>query len=427
MQYRGPHKQPATFGEIVVGWLFSAILIATLYVLYSTWPWWLLAVPFLFLLPVRRIEKPAEAFRKSLSAETGDLAANKVRKALVRTLLWLGIISALICFIKDVHLHNLDWALVPLVSLCLSYRLRLFSPPAKKWPKLRSALNSNLFEVLAISVVVLAIYSILLCWLQSLALNDTTLGRLEEWDERVQTVHEFLEVHTPKLVTFLMVLAVTIALRFMASIHPQLLGVAKRASGTIAWTTKWVERVSTVAAIAASLTFLATGESGPASQIGITLRTAKEEYTHFQSAVERRVDDTLRQTILEKAWSERPRTIRVAMIQSARFLEERGGLDKLRDKAHIIYDISVPDLQGVPSTVKLNTPSDHHIPADTAPEPSWTPVQIHQAAVDPSLFQEKEPTEDTEKKDAEDEIAKRAFEDFGPKTISSITPQRLGP
>src|SRR6202012_53518 len=125
-----------------------------------------------------------------------------------------------------------------------------------------------------------------------------------------------------------------------------------------------------------------------ASQIGITLRAAKEEYKHFQSAVERRVDDALRQAIIEKAWSERPRPIRVATMQSARFLQERGEFDALRNKAHSIYDISIPDLQGVPSTAKLNTPDHHRATVDTAPDPTWTPAQIHQAAMDPSLSQE---------------------------------------
>jgi len=263
MLNHGSHGRGSSPAESAGGCLVFLVFIAVCWVLLFTWPWWLLAIPFIVLIPVFRVQKLKEALYKSFSNGIGDVEVNKVRKAVLRALFLLGVGTAFICLLEDVHLYNLAWALFPVLCLCISYRLRSFSVQDKRWPRLRRAVYTNLFEFLAISVAVLGVYSVLMLWLRSLPLDDVTLEKLMRWDERVQAVHEFLELHTPKLATFLLILAFVVALRLMASLRPRFLGVAEGTNKAIVSGTKWFERISTASALAASLTFLATADDGP--------------------------------------------------------------------------------------------------------------------------------------------------------------------
>jgi hypothetical protein len=231
------------------------------------------------------------------------------RQTLMRALFLLGAISAFICCF-DVGLEKLEWWLIPLPLLVLALRLRSLSIQGGRLPRLQRALCSNLLELLLIAFIVLVLYAVALWWFQSVPLNAVTLQTLREWDKHIEDTHKFIEAHTPKIGVFIVLLSIVIALRLVAAIHPALTGLTSGTTKLLAGSAKWTGRISTLVALAGSLTFLATQE-GPGRRIALVLRDAKQDYEHFRSTLEEQTDLLLRRSLLERAWAERPPILRL--------------------------------------------------------------------------------------------------------------------
>jgi hypothetical protein len=403
------------------GGLVLIFLIAFVWVLVETWPWWLAVPPFIF--AVALIVN--DGFRSRVVKIAGtrqlepDLAT--LRKKVLRYALALGVMSALICAV-GAGLSEMAFWLVPIVSFAVVLRLRMVTIKEGHWSRFRRALYENILELLLISVAVLVFYSIVLAWLQSVPLVTATLGKLESWDRGVYRAHEWLDDHQPSIKILLALSGLVMFLRLVAATWPALAHLAAKTSVLLVNGVKWSERISTAVALAASLTFLATEEGGPGRQIGLTIRDAKQEYEHFQSTVTGRVDAKLRAVLLAKAWNERPAALKKEMANSAFFQNERAKFEDERAKAEQLFQVQPASTENFPLSADLpqawvTDEVPQKVPAtDASPiDQAWTPMQIHDASKEaenlrPASFAE-EPKEES---GPIDDMTKEAFDRIFP-------------
>jgi hypothetical protein len=178
---------------------------------------------------------------------------------------------------------------------------------------------------------------------------------------------------------------------------------------------KWTERAGTAAAVAASLTFLATQPGGPLQSIGLTLRDAKVTYDHFQTAVRNKIDRSIRQALVSQAWVNRPPNVRATLDHSAQFCDDRKKFDEMRKKAKETFDIEPSSKERFPLSAEI--PNGETAVGDIPEEPalSWTPKDLQQAASesDALLAKNEEKTSD-EKSEAIDEMAVKVLDELPP-------------
>jgi hypothetical protein len=390
----------------------GAIVLAIL--LLVTWPWWLFVPPIAFLVALAVRPGFRSRIRLSFTQEAVDPDVARFRKLLTGWLFSLGAISGIVCAFDSGRV-GLQWWLIPLPLLAAAFQLRALSIREGRWPRLQRALCSNLMELLSIAAVVLACYSLALWWLQSVSLDSWTLGRLRAWDEGIHSTHEFIEEHEFKLKALVLFLAVTLALRIATAIRPALAGFSTAATARMAETSKWLGRAISFVALAASLTFLATGEDSPAARIAMALRDAKGNYEHFQSAIEQKTDRLLCEAVIQKAWAARPQTLRDAMVQSASLQKERDRFEAMRTRARESYSIE-PEPVSFP--LSLETPEDDSTTSDapaSEPDDTWTPKSLNEAA---SSADAEGPSE-KEKEEAgpAEEMARDALEELKPEEV----------
>ncbi len=399
------------------GSLVILILVVFVWLLRVTWPWWLL-LPLVGALVALAI-RPAFRNRVRVVFWHEDVAPEIAlfRRRAARTLFVIGIITTAICSFT-VRFENLPWWLIPLVLIGLALRLRALSPFDGRGARFNKALCANLTELLSITVIVLACYSLALFCLQAVSLDNTTLGKLTAWEGRVAATHEFLERYSPRLIGTLALLAVILGLRIAASLRPSLAQWTNRFIVFLAGGAKWLGRISSAAAIAATLTFLATGDSGPTQKIGLTLRDAKQDYDHFQAALAVNADSFLRQALAERAWNQRPQPLREEMDQSAQFLAERRQYEDMRERAK---DSSQAVVDAAPLSFPASVDVASYVSADDTgsasaepPAPSWTPGALRQASEEADTVPDNGGKEPSVAEETTDELAHQAFEQLLP-------------
>jgi hypothetical protein len=316
----------------------------------------------------------------SFTCEQVDEETALFRKVFLRVLVGTGVLSAIACGIFAGQ-DNVEWWLIPACLLAAAARLSALSPGQGRWAGLHRAIAGNLFELLLIAVAVLATYSVALLWLQSVELDSRTLGWLITWDRRIRETHEFLEHHQLKLVQLLCLIALITALRIAAAARPALAGLSRATASTISGGTKWFGRISTLMAVAASFTFLATEDGSPACRIGLALRDAMKDYEHFQTALSESVERQLAQAIVDNAWKARPAPLKREMLQAAQLQQEKDQLEEMGRTAEQLFDIRQAPDTGTPRNDETarEKASRKERPTDP-PASSWTPIELREAA-----------------------------------------------
>jgi hypothetical protein len=350
----------------------------------------------------------------SFTREQVDEETAFFRKVFLRVLVATGVLSAIACGIFAEQ-DNVEWWLIPVFLLAAAARLSALSQGQERWAGLHRAIAGNLFELLLIAVAVLAAYSVALLWLQSVELDSRTLGWLVTWDRRIRETHEFLEHHQLKLVQLLCLIAVITALRIVAAVRPALAGLTRATASTISGGTKWFGRISTLMAVGASFTFLATEDGGPASRIGLALRDAMKDYEHFQTALSESVERQLAQAIVDDAWKARPVPLKREMLQAAQLQQEKDQLEDMRRTAEQLFDIRQAPDTGTPrndETAKEQA-SRKERPTDP-PAPSWTPTELREAASAADSSSSEGNDKEESGNEATVELAHKVFEQLVP-------------
>jgi hypothetical protein len=380
-----------------------------IFVLFEAWPWDLL-LPIAGYL-VALIAKPGlrKKFWLSFTKSDVDTETGKHRSVLMRILFAAAVLATFVC-VDYFSTENFTWCLIPLSFLCLSYRLRSLRKLAGRWIRLRTALTENIFELLFIAFIVLAIYSSALVWLRNLPLENTTLGTLRLWDERVKSIHGGLEHLEPGFSFLLLGLALLLVVRIVVEVHLALLRVSQTAVSALGKGAKWFERISTAAALASSLTFLGTGEQGVAARISVALKKATSEYESFQSKVEEAMEVEVRRASISKSWNARPAPLKATLSDSWHFEQKRAGFDALEAKAQERFQMSVALPIDVPLAMQMKTPDQPS--SVSVPEATWTPARID-GANDEAGQLEQEENKDEIGKDRDD-VEEKLFEQMIP-------------
>jgi hypothetical protein len=400
------------------GFIILLLFIGLIWLLVVTWPWWLLAPPFIGLIVLLTFVVKDRILRQQIIAgfkreEVGPEAA-QARRILMYGLFITGGVSALVCLLAT-GADDVQWWLVPLILISPALRLCSLSSKSSKWPRMQRAISENLFELLVIASVVLLAYTIVLWRFHTIVLDDQTLEKLTEWDKKIQEAHEGFEHYKPGLFTSLVLLGSVLLFRFVAEVWPVLKNATGRMTSYLMAGVKWSERTGTAIAIAASLTFLATGPDGPLRVIGVALKDAKANYEHFQTAVTSQVDLSMRQALVSKAWENRPANVRASLDRAAQFCVERKKFEDMQNDAKASFDIEPSEAEDFPLSAEF--PQRETAVVDTPSEPStdWTPKQLRQAAEESAApMKNNETAAEGEKNEAVDEAAEKVLDELSP-------------
>ena len=246
----------------LLGALCFGAFVGVIWFLVWAWPWWLLAFPAVFVGGMILDPRFRSRIGVTFSAGKVNSVESLFRRRLMRWLLGFGTFSVIICALA-VGSEKLSWWLVPILFLASGLRLTsLRSKESGSESNLKSALSDNFFEFLVMAALTLTAYTLVLAWLQTVRLDEVTLDKLREWDKRARELHELLEKHEPGLKTAVAVFCVVVLLRVATSARPAFAGLTTQTTALLAKGTKWLERVSTVVALAASKTFLSINPGG---------------------------------------------------------------------------------------------------------------------------------------------------------------------
>ena len=399
----------------VLGSILVLAAIGIIWFLVWSWPWWLLAIPVTVAVLMVIKQKLRGALARSFLEVTLDPPTARFRKQLVLLLAVLGAISALVC-VFAAGTEDLPWWLVPVLLLTLTARLvGLSGVEGEPWSRFKRALAGNFFELGGMATLTLAAYSVVLMWFRTVPLDDMTLENLKEWDKYTHEIHEFLEIHSPGIASFAIFLVVLFVLRAAARVYPSWAGAAKETTALVANGIKWLERASTAAALAASLTFLSIAAGGPLIRVSLKLRDAKQEYAHFEGAVSEIADRALSKEIVNNAWNSRPIPLRNAMRQAAEFQQKRSDFKDTQKEAETKFGLEQVWPADIPHEIAIGEAvvPDVSQPGNTAPPDEaagdWTPRSIHDAAAEVDAEGSSRDAAFAPSDDR-DEIAERAFE-----------------
>jgi hypothetical protein len=363
--------------------LFLVLFCAAIWALVETWPWWLLLFPLVSIVVLATNPQLRNKVWAAFRDEDVDPDTARIRGKVARRVGVLGAIAAFVCLV-GAGLSDSQWWLIPIVLLIPAIRLYAMDCRSRKWPLLQRALCDNLLEFIVIAGIVLVVYTIALAKFGALPLNDMTLGKLQGLEEAVEAKHKYLEDHKPGFYMLLTCLFAMFALRMSAKTWPVLRNSATRTMKLIVGAVTWTERASCAAAIAASLTFLATQEDGPLRlPITLSLKNASEDYKSFRGDLRDRADIALRHALVSKAWVVRPPELKEKMISAEEFYRERNEFQSEQSKAE--GDFGISPMKEAPFPLAVRVPnSDVTVEAGGVPEdspsPSWTPADLHKAA-----------------------------------------------
>jgi hypothetical protein len=333
--------------------LVLVLLCAVGWVLVATWPWWLLLFPLVAIVVLATNPQLRNKVLAAFRDEEVDLETARIRGRVARRVGALGAIAAFFCLV-GAGLDDLQWLLIPILLLIPAIRLYAMDCKSRKWPLLQRALCDHLLEFFVIAGTVLVAYTIALGKFRALPLDDTTLGKLRSLEEVAEAKHKYLEDHKPGFYALLTCLFAMFALRMAAKTWPVVRNSAARTMKLIMGAVTWTERASCAAAIAASLTFLATQESGPLRlPITLSLKNAGEDYKSFRSDLRDRADIALRYALVNRALMERPPELKEEMTRAEEFYRERKELQSEQSKAEEAFGISPKKEEPFPLAAKL--------------------------------------------------------------------------
>jgi hypothetical protein len=400
------------------GLLLLFLFCAAIWVLVETWPWWLLLFPLVSTIVLATNPQLRNKVWAAFRDEKVDPDTARSREKAAQRVGVLGAIAACVCAV-GVGLSDLQWWLIPILLFIPAIRLYAMDCKSRKWPLLQRALCDNLLEFILIAGIVLVAYTIALAKFGALPLNDMTLGKLQALEETVEAQHKYLEDHKPGLYALLSCLLAMFALRMTSKTWPVLRNSATRTMKLIVGAVAWTERASCAAAIAASLTFLATQENGPLRlPITLSLKNASEDYKSFRSDLRARADIALRYALVNRAWTERPQELKEAITSAGEFYRERSEFQSEQSKAEQNFGIRLKKDEAFPLAIQVPnadvTVEPGGVPEDLPP-PSWTPADLQKAAGEAADLRRAQLNEPHGENNEEiEEIAKETFDEILP-------------
>ena len=299
--------------NVAIGVLFLLVL-GFIWLLTFAWPEWLLYPPALFATCWLLSSRLRQAFRQSFRAKP----SNGMEKRRAIKFAWGFFIYGVVAGLNTMYWggrSDIQWWFLPICSLAIAaWQFEVTSEPG-----IRRALCKNLKELLMIAATVLGGYVLVLESLSFSDLEAIPIERLEFWEEQVKATHETLEHHKLTIGIISAILVSVLALRLAKAVWPSISRWADRIPEMLVTGVKWSGRLSTIFAIAASITLLATDETGPIHKVTLTLKNAEEDYKHFAGEVQTEVDHTLRQALVLSALRQRPENVQNAMARLAAF------------------------------------------------------------------------------------------------------------
>ncbi len=290
-----------------------------------------------FLASFRSGEDPREASERSPEAEatpTSPIPFAKFRMYLGRWFLVTGAIAAILCAVKAGVEEDFAWWLIPAALLTAAMRLLALSLAAPEGAtqtllaRVLRTLCANLFELLFTLSFVLTLYSLAMAWLATRNLDAFTLAHLIAWDAWVRHIHTWLDEHKLAFKQAAILFVFVLALRLLAAFRPALGAFAANTSTLIVHGVKWLGRVSSIFAIAASLTFLSTAENGDTgSRIRVSLASAEEAYVGLQSSVADEVDRDLREAVVARVLAASPAAASATLVDAVTVDQQKSRYD----------------------------------------------------------------------------------------------------
>ena len=343
------------------------------FVLYITFPYWLLVFPVgvAFLL-ARWAYKNGGNLKLALYSSEVDVTTSRLREILICTFLLLGALGIFLCFLIPSNVHLIYMMAGTLAILVLVLHLSMLSKAepasvrAAELVLLRPAreaetekarrpfsyylLKSSREFFVSIFLVVLA-FSLVALWLTQIPSDDITLGRLRLFEDTLQRAHVFLESLKFTPVESFVLVAALWCLRFM-----ELRLVGRTVVVDVAWKRlrvplKVMEKAVLVTATGCCITFLGTGKGGVIEPFSAKIRDLDAEYTDFQREVRSVTDTAIRNSLVERAWRERPAFLTANLRTAVTLIEHTDEYKARAREAALKYQLKESpggDTRGLP-------------------------------------------------------------------------------
>lgn len=303
-----------------------------------------------------------DAERESLSESPRRTGARAPLEALaIQFLLYCALAAGVSVATARHPVHVALWW-VALDLLLLALRQIPAEDPTDVVDHVIIEVRKNLFELLVIAGVVLGL-GCLVQWRYELTpLPETTLAELLALEHHIEVVHDTLEVYKPAIKTLALLSVLFLVARVLCARFPAFRAPTKVGAIAVVWSLSWLGRLSTAFALAAALTFLATGPAGPVAQVRITLRDALDEYNNLQSKLAEAAEPAAREALLQRFWNERPTELKVAITEALEFEKVRGAYEEESQR------LGQVDVRGEEARRGVPSPLDRPLP-DRPPPP----------------------------------------------------------
>lgn len=398
------------------GWAGCLLLVTlgAIWGIISTWPWPLLILPIVFAISLATSSRFRTAFRHALRQSPVSIDEKVDHARLQSACFWLAAGYALLCALT-LRWQSLQWWLIPIALAAAGTRLWALSRHSGRGARLIRVTAEHLSEFLTICAIVLALYTALLGWFCTWPIDAWTLEHLRRLDERVVYVHEAIERYKPHVGALLVIFIVIYSIGLLGRSRRRNIRSGSMIASWFAGGVRWSGRLATAAAIAASLTYLATEADGPLATISLSLRDAKRVYEEFNRELTAKVDTLLRDILLHQVWVERPPAVITEMHRSHAFFEARTQYEGAAAEANKRYDIHQDAIPGISESVPTESRLPPVEPTQTGDEDQWTSLGLKKAQLDlarwsPPNFRQELPKSD----DPAEETAKEDFAEMLP-------------
>ncbi len=390
------------------------VAIATIGGFVKTWPWPLLILPAVVTVALATSPRFRASTRLAFREGPANIDEKVDRGRLQTASLWLAAAYLPLCALT-LPWQSLQWWLIPISFAAVGCRLWALSRESTRGSHLTRAIAEHTSELLTICAIVLAIYTLLLGWFRTWPIDEWTLGYLKHLEERIRSVHEAVERYRPHAWTLLLIVLAIYAVGLLGCLYQHLSRVSPVISSGLAGGVRWSARFATAAAVAASLTYLATEANGPLAPISISLRDGKQAYEDFHRTLSDRIDGLLRDALLQKVWVERPPAVVAEMHRSVQFIEARRKYEHAAAEATNRYGIRSEALADVPESMAAEPRHVPDKPNEGSDEDLWTPRSLNQAKLDVARWPTADLKDDLPKTDdPEEATAKETFAEMVP-------------
>ncbi len=397
--------------------LILALLAVPVFIL--AWPtsgWVLLSIPAVYLSCSRKA-------RSTLLSLARDAELSPpltiVRKRLIATSLLFALPATFLCLLEADGAWIFQCCfLTALLWLFAAQLLVVHCEKSKKKRRLQYALLSNMREFIAVVASALGLTSLAAIWIDLLPINQTTLQQLRQWEHDVETVHRFLEKTKLPLVEILALIFALWLLRLIDKLLTGTTAASDHAGKAVKVGLRWLERISLFIVVAASITFLGTTDVGPAGRIAASIKKANTEYSEFKRLVQNQVDLEFRRELLNRAWEQRPATLRNAMQHAVLLIDARQQLQTFAEeaKARFRLEIAYPQA-GTPFVPPRNAEQEKATAEGQREKPApdgLSPGRITELTAEAVAYKQAGEPSDDEKETGEEELIKKGMDKVSP-------------